>query len=76
MWSAKWLILPNQPERTDRGRPTIEELAGAFDIGPYITGAHFFWHAQDELLWRLNTRLQGSDPGRPVNWSGMPAGGP
>ncbi|HEY9356505.1 MAG TPA: hypothetical protein VIQ52_09400 [Arthrobacter sp.] len=50
--------------------PTLEELAQAFDIGPYITGAHFFWHAQDELLWRLNTRLQGSDPGRPVNWRG------
>lgn len=51
--------------------PTVEELAQAFDIGPYITGAHFFWHAQDELLWRLNTRLQGNDPGKPVNWKGL-----
>lgn len=53
--------------------PTGAELASAFDLGPYITGADYFWHAQDELLWRLNTRLQGSDPGRPVSWKGLGA---
>lgn len=24
-----------------------------------------------ELLWRLNARLIGEDPGRPVNWRGL-----
>lgn len=39
-------------------------------IGPYITGANYHWHPQDELLWRLNNRQQGKDPGQPVNWKG------
>lgn len=26
---------------------------------------------QAELLWRLNARLQGKDPGVPVNWRGL-----
>lgn len=52
--------------------PTIRELAQAENIADYIVGAaQYFWHAQDELLWRLNTRLQGTDPGRPVNWRGL-----
>lgn len=27
--------------------------------------------SRDELLWRLNTSLQGRDPGQPVNWKGL-----
>lgn len=25
----------------------------------------------EELKWRLNQRLQGEDPGQPVNWRGL-----
>jgi len=29
------------------------------------------WLAKDELVWRLNERLQGRDPGKPFHWRGI-----
>jgi hypothetical protein len=79
---------PNTPKErmlstTPEERQTMEEFARALGVGEdSIAGFVEAWDqsARDileapkrELLYRLNSQVQGIDPGEPVNWPGMRA---
>jgi len=49
---------------------SLEEAAEAFGMLAKMLGESYS-SPQEELKFRLNTMLQGDDPGQPVNWRGI-----
>jgi hypothetical protein len=39
--------------------------------GQWMHIGHVTRGPRQELIWRLNQRLTGKDPGRPINWKGI-----
>lgn len=52
---------------------TVERELDPADMYTALRGLLWGWKigAQTELMWRLNLRLAGKYPGRPVNWKGV-----